>query len=376
MPVANAVGEPFATHTHLDKEYTTIPASWGPAKADKVTCPRLHQLLFNEIVTIVKELHDGQVLVKLKNMFYLDSTEQESCLCWTLSKYLVSFDSLNDHHTLKYIPKTFSDAKNELTNLLTITLKLPFFDSVTQRTYSAGTRFVAQQNKEAYVASIYDARINDFKKVTIPKKFCAALTYTNQTSQIAAFVELLKTWAHLPEGHIPLVWGGISFAKIYKTIEYKLKEKKGDLPGFFWSLKNQEYPLSGFDSPGLILRAAQICQIPYFYKNTITARKRMQQIENFDEIRKGDLLWIPGALFVISSRNKNKLISVLAYQYGYGFVFEKHVNELFVDIETFEELFDAAQHKKSIYMKNGDGSINNRTVPQLAFLSMRSIWSR
>ena len=377
VPVANAVGQAFVDHHSLENEYNKIPASYGPKKTDKVTCPRLHQLLFNEVVTIVKELPDGQVLVRLKNMFYIDSaTQQENNLCWTLSKYLVSFDTLHDPHLyLKYIPQPFSHKKNEDSNILTITLKLPFFDPVTHHTYSAGTRFIAQQTQESYLAYIYDERVKNFKKIAISKKFCAAVTYANRNAQIAAFVDLLKTWSHLSNGYIPLVWGGVSFAKIYKTIEYTLKEKKGDHPGFFWLLKNEEYPLSGFDSSGLILRAAQICQIPYYFKNTTTAKKRMQPIDNIHELKNGDLLWIPGALFVVSNRDKNMLISALSYQDGYGSVFEKQVKDLFVDIETVEELFDAMQHNKQIYIKNGDGSVSNRTVTHLAFLSIRSVWN-
>ncbi len=376
VPVANAIGEPFE-HLSSSSQYNKIPASWGPHKTDKVVCPRLHQLLFNEIVTIIKEQTDGQVLIQLPTMFYLDSeTHDKRTMCWTLKKYLLPLDQLgNAHFITSHVPKPISSQKNELSSFqLTVTLKLPFFDPLTRRTFSAGTRFIAKsESHESYRVYMYTPSEHNFKKIELPKKYCAATTYKNHSEQIAAFVDLLTLWAHLPNGAIPFVWGGVSFAQIYKRIQFSLKEKKGDNRGFFWFLENEEYPLSGFDCSGLILRAAQICQIPYFFKNTLTAKNSMSPITSIDDLKRGDLLWVPGALFAVSNLARNKVISVLGYQYGYGSVFEKKLNELFVGIETFEQLFDAQHNNQLIKLKNNDGTIA-RTINQSLFLSMHEIF--
>ena len=121
------------------------------------------------------------------------------------------------------------------------------------------------------------------------------------------------------------------------------------------------------------MRAAQICGIPYAYKNTITAAKNLRKIDTFETVQEGDLLWVPGGLLVISDIAHNRILGVLGYQFGYGKIVELKLSQLFNDITTYEELLENYRAHKPLQTKKADGTLS-RTIPTYKILKLKSVW--
>ena len=70
VPVADIVSKPLAedagSFQDIKHAYHSLPASWGPSLKDKIACPRIHQLLLHEEVTIREETW-YEAHVELKN---------------------------------------------------------------------------------------------------------------------------------------------------------------------------------------------------------------------------------------------------------------------------------------------------------------------
>lgn len=376
VPVANAVGAPIDAESAIN-DYNCMCASWGPSAEDKIICPRIHQFLFNEQVTIIRE-QDQQVLVESPAAIYEDKNSNESNQYWTLKRYILPLTELKRRNlSASYIPKSFGQETNSANDLITITLKLPFYDDATNRTYSAGTRFIAVPHKSSFIAWIYDPSHHFFQTVHIPDKVIAPISYEKSSDKLEAFVSLLSDWAHRPEGKVPFIWGGASLTHFYPRFQFSLKEKLSPTgkKAWYWSIHHQLYPLAGFDTSGLILRAAQICQIPYFFKNTTTARTHLKKVPEYESLKKGDLLWIPGGLLVISSVRHNKIIAIAGYQFGYGALKEFKLAELFQDVWTYKELQELMANNGTLIMKKADGSIG-REIKEYEFLSLRPLLER
>ncbi|MBI2774562.1 hypothetical protein HYX58_01005 [Candidatus Dependentiae bacterium] len=373
VPVANAIGAPINDESAIN-DYNCMCASWGPTAEDKIICPRIHQFLFNEQVTIIKE-QDGQVLVESPTAFYEDKNSNESNQYWTLKKYVMPFQELKRRNLMAcHVPKPLGAPTAASKDGLMITLKLPFYDEITNRTYSAGTRFVALQPQDDFIAWVYDPSHHIFQTIHIPESVVAPLIYETKEEQILEFVNLLLNWAKRSEGKVPFIWGGASLTHFYPRFQFSLKEKMSSSgkKARYWSIHHQLYPLAGFDTSGLILRAAQICQIPYFFKNTTTARTYLKKMSEYASLKNGDILWIPGALLVISSVRHNKVIAILGYQFGYGALKEFKLAELFEDVSTYQELQELMANKDRLIMKKADGSVA-REIKEYQFLSLRSL---
>ena len=88
VPIADAIGsqiQTFFPEGSSGQSHTNLPVSGGMPLSSSC-CPRLHQLLFNEIGTVIKE--EGQeVLIKISNCFYITHTNNTPHHAyWTLKK--------------------------------------------------------------------------------------------------------------------------------------------------------------------------------------------------------------------------------------------------------------------------------------------------
>ncbi len=61
-----------------------------------------------------------------------------------------------------------------------------------------------------------------------------------------------------------------------------------------------QHPMSGFDCAGIISRAAQMCGIPYYFKNTYTLAHYLKSLSIDTHLQEGDLIWIPGHVMIVS----------------------------------------------------------------------------
>jgi hypothetical protein len=382
VPVAPMVGEAFAESDSLSLAalYEKMPVSWGPNKIDRALCPRIHQLLFNEIV-ILKEERGEQILVELPHVLLIDNERKivKPALFWTLKKYCTSLNMLKKRAlSLKYIPEPLSYAKPYTDYPDIITLTMPYHDLVTQKTYSAGTRFVkigATYDKFCLVA-LYDSTKGQFVSAEIPESLCLESYQKNREDRIQNFVSIVQKWATTKQGYVPFVWGGNSLTQFCKNPHASLKSItcQNNTVKQYWEHKELlTQPYSGFDTSGLILRAAQICGIPYFYKNSTTAASLLRPLEQFEDLQEGDLLSIPGGLFVVSNINNNQCIAALGYQHGFGYLAVVSIGDVFENIHTYAELRDAYTNQYPLLLKRNNRTV--QTIKEYTLLSLRSAWS-
>lgn len=371
-PVVDMVGDPLRERYCKD-----MPISWGPSKEDQICCLRMHQGLFNEIVTVIK-IQGDWALVELENCFWQTAESDEKLnQAWMRKKNLVPFDDLEKRNVSAwFIPEPISIKRRQLSSNV-ITLAFPYFDQLTRKTYSAGTRFVCSDDKKYgyYTVHIFDCHEWQFKKTFIPDAVCHVCQNNKKSDCIADFVALLRSWIR-HEGFIPHCWGGTSLTQFYTNVGYSLHAKTIEGKKVqYWQLDDvaKEKVWSGFDASGLPLRAAQICGIPYYFKNSTTAAKNLRALEFYEAVQEGDLIWVPGGLFVISDLTHHRLIGSLGYQHGYGKVVELPMSKLFEGIETMTDLINAYFHQHPLRMKDGYGQVY-RTVDQFKILKMKSVW--
>lgn len=376
VPVADCVGQAlsnFHPQEQIEEKYRAIPISWAGAANNMYSCPRIHQLLFNEVVTIIEQQGD-EVLVEIPQVFYekLDSPTRYNQF-WTLKKNLAKVSDI----ITNVIPDQLDYHFPEKTNSDAIALMVPYYNTQTDRLYSAGTRFtLTEASDELYTISFYDHTTKAIITDKLPTTICYRASKKIIDEQIKDFIALLRLWATSSEGLIPLVWGGVSFTKWYPDVSCNQVEKRlpdGQIVSFWQPATTLSTPFSGFDNSGLVLRAAQICGIPYFYKNTITAAKNMCPLSTQDILKEGDLLWVPGGLLVVSDLAHNKILTAIGYQFGYGKVVELELEQLFVDIHTYQDLKDAYDQHKPIQTKKVDGTIS-RTIAEYKLLKLASVW--
>jgi cell wall-associated NlpC family hydrolase len=379
VPVANLLGESqeIIGNQNVVSAHTNIPIC---GKKGPYACPRLHQLLFNEVVTIVEEYKD-EVKVKVPHVFF-ETNNQSSPLntYWTLKKNLVPLDQLKKHHiNLEKIPEPISyQTKTIEPDQSIIILALPYHDRKTGMTFSAGTRFVKQQTQDNLTSiSVYalDPQGKTMRTLRLPRTLCIAQKPLSKDQKIALFVELLTTWAHQHQGFIPYVWGGCSFATLCKNDKFTTQESKafnGQKISFYQRIDSKKYH-TGLDCTGLVMRATQLAGIPYFYKNTTTLSKYLKPMTNNTPIHSGDLIWFPGHVMVIGNLKKNTIIEARHYSHGYGKVHELPLKDVFKDVATFDELQENFFQHKPLLRLDKNGSVA-QTITTFKILRLASVW--
>jgi len=368
VPVTDLVGQPMS-RLYRSKQpaamYSSIPLESIRATFE---CPRLHQALYNEIVEILEE-EGEEVKIKVKNIFYVThaNKSKKKSIFWAQKKDLICFDDLKRKNLdTSSLPPPITLTKNY--NSIT-TLKLPFYDKVTKQLFSAGTRFVISkdhQDKKNYTTFIFDKKEFLFKKTSIPKTLCLNRKSNNRKRR-KEFVKVAKEWANLTDGFIPYVWGGCSFVKPCKQKKIVIKHKNG-IPIF--NRKNYNtIPLTGLDCTGLIARIAQICNIPFFFKNTTTIDLYLPQIKEISDVQEGDIIWYPGHVMIISDIANNRIIEARTNSYGCGKVQEIVLSKAFKDIKNFKQLLDNKKNK--LYRLDMNGNIVKK-IKKLKILKLIS----
>lgn len=108
---------------------------------DAISCPRIHQGLFNEIVDIIRT-ENQQVLVAVKNCYFQTNQNLEKqAQFWTSSKNLLPLRDLGTQQSQIPAPIDYNQP-NSLYNEQVITLIAPYHSTTTDQIYSAGTRFI------------------------------------------------------------------------------------------------------------------------------------------------------------------------------------------------------------------------------------------
>ena len=99
VPVADLIGqkmEKLSGPQLVQQAYEQLPLCGGNTSPE-ISCFRLHQLLFNEVVEILEE-KEQEVCVRILNFFYLIPTSNKPQVTyWTLKKNIVAFDEIQNH---------------------------------------------------------------------------------------------------------------------------------------------------------------------------------------------------------------------------------------------------------------------------------------
>lgn len=331
-PVVDLVGSPMPK-----EDYATIPVCGGQ-KEPFIACKRGHQLLFNEIVEVIRQEKD-QLCVKVPNIFYITQPNGKKYnYYWAEKKHFLPLENLHDHSK---IPSPISP-KNPPQDIHIVLIK-PYRDNALNITYSAGTRFVPVQlhtKSKKIPVWRYNHKNKKHETISLPKQYCLTIKNTDPDKKINQFVNIMRSWATMKNGYIPYVWGGNSYIHEAHsgTMTEHITQKNGKEISFYTIKNYNNPPLSGFDCSGLILRAAQICNMPYYLKNTTTLAHYLDEINQHTSIKNGDLIWIPRHVMVVSDVKKNLLIEARSYSHGFGKVHEIPLHKVFKNIKTYNDL--------------------------------------
>lgn len=375
VPVADLMGEQLS-NIH---EYSQLPlsASGEPWRV----CPRIHQLLFNEMVIIEKK-DRKQYCIRTPHLFFITPTNNHPMnLYWIHQDNIVPLSTLSSYHVApETFPQPFGQKNINGKTQEIITLLKPFYDETTRQTYSAGTRFVlsSPQNTELTTLSvwIFDRHSKSTKKILIPKSHCAPTNiHEEPDQQIKKFVQIVKEWAHLENGFIPYVWGGCSFQVPHILDEIEIKKsdsvKNSPVEMVMYKKKHHTKPKDGCDCAGLVVRAAQAAGIPYFYKNTYTLSRFLKPV--LHHVKEGDLIWIPGHVLIVADLKRNTIIEARDFSDGYGKVHEIHLDKVFKDMHTFDDLMTAfREHRPLTRLNHPLGK--TKEYETFKILSMESLW--
>ncbi len=388
VPVADLVGQQITTlipNTSAEQLYAKIPVCAGEIKSS-IACPRLHQLLYNDTVDVLKTT-DDEACIGISHGYYLiPPSQQPQTTYWILKKNITLLDDLiTQNIPITAIPPTidFSDESHIGLNCATIvTLLEPHYDTILRVTFSAGTRFAKTPQLPKKRTSTIEVFAINYEKmklhtIKIPYHKCiiADCTKTNE-QRIVDFVALLKKWAHQKSGFIPYVWGGTSFIKpVHTTFKEVTKTGHNGDYSFYEYEKDTQLSKNGFDCSGVILRAAQVAGIPYFCKNTTTIAQCLTSLKSEQPLCKGDLILIKGHVMIASDIPKNLLIEARSYGHGYGKLQEIPIGQVFEGIENYKDLCDAYYEKKIIKRKDKNGEVRD-TFSNLQLFSMKSVWNK
>lgn len=349
IPVADLIGRPIAG---TEKTYETLPVA---GSAD--VCPRMHQLLFNETVEIINET-DNEYFICMPNLFYItDNNKKPQNSYWTDKKNILPYDRLTNIQPDTFIPqpinfhpafklrqgfvgqvvKTTAGKQPAAQSL--VVLNKPWHSSILNITFSAGTRFVAHgpHTRFTYTVSAWHPNTHRIITIKIPKSYAFLQTEYTKEDARALYTNLLKSWAHT-KGFIPYVWGGCSFTYTHPA-NATFNNRTCGKDKIYEIVHDNHTQKHGFDCAGLIARAAQAAGIPYYYKNTVTLAAYLNPITTIDDLKEGDLIWIPGHVMAVGNLKKNTLIEARHYSQGYGKVHEIALNKVFKNINSFSDLF-------------------------------------
>ncbi len=372
VPVTDSVGKPLGNGSPdcaVDSLYAKIPFS--PESPN--TCPRIRQFLYNEVGICTQITPDGtEACIEFPHVFYqTEQDKKEVHSFWVPAKNFMSVKKLKELEVLDSIPEPincsepFNPARFE--NILT--LIMPWQDPQTKIVYSAGTRFkrVKQRDSDlAYGICMLDEKCK-VKEALIEKDKALVEYPKDEALAKKLFVEILKKWAAVGPYKIAYAWGGCSFCCTYKDEFEKVSEQRGNDLVQYWIRPDACAPVSGFDCSGLILRAAQIAGLGYFYNNTTTLAIQLKDIDENHVIEDGDLIWFRGHVMVVADVKDNTMIEAVSYSSGYACVHEIPLAKAFENCSCYADLVGCFYGKKPLKLKNKAGNIT-KTVDSFRLL--------
>lgn len=333
---------------------------------------RIAQVLFNDLLESIEinekeEIIEDYIKIKCKKYYYFDnkigSLNNEY---WINKKHL---QSLDDYFLNKYsnTDVVYSDSdikikkqkdnkeiyryedlyneKNKGVLIRTIYLEGKYEDKY-YKFFLPGTEFEFFESKK--YSNKFVVFYNDFrdrtKKIEIDKDavilYSEYKQYKNNINLMRKlFLKLLYSWikqANAKGKIMPYVWGGTSIGiPLDLNFICDISLNNGDI-FYGWKDKLDGTPI-GCDCSGLICCASQIIGFPFYLRNSTTQRKYLFNIKKGESILEGDILWIPGHVFILDPEN-DCCIESSGYSKGDKGLGVKLLSERFEDIFSTKDL--------------------------------------
>lgn len=288
--------------------------------------PRVGQLLFNEVVTVL-ERHGELVRVFVPNQAYKAAKHPKLLQeFWTTAAALCPLTDVNR--------RTIPTDEGAV-----VTLKEPFAVPKTSLTLSVGTRLRVHKDREHDVdVLLYNHRRRSTVVVTIPKR-CLMHVYGSPRERA---VELARFIAHTP-GKTPYAWGGSSCVDLYEPLTYVMAPV-GSKKGKAYVVEGQPIPAvyTGCDCSGFIMRVMQSAGIPFNAKNSLTMKEVLGTLSPDLLPQNGDIIYMPGHVVLITDVERGLVTEARTQDHGYGYIQEVHISELFEGVNSLYELHEQA----------------------------------
>lgn len=365
VPVADLFGQ--AGLAPLKSDTSSLPISGIASNG----CSRIHQIIFNETVTVLEE-RDHEIRISIPNIFF-EQPESETRFTeyWTYKQAVIAQKSLHQQNiSLSLFPEPIDFTLQSKSSQKVVTLLFPYYEPTTQQTYSAGSRFVVNKIKnKAIIAYAYYAKKEKICSIKIPLHLCLVEEPKEPKDKIALFASLVQQWAERQNGFIPYVRGGCSFTMLCQNDDIIKKENAYYRPTY------PHLPAPGFDCTGIIARATQICGIPYYFKNSTTLVKYLRSLEKEEAIENGDIIWIDGHTIIIADSAKNLCVEARGYDHGFGKIHALPIGKLFANLEQLEDVKNAMFYGKSVIRLDSSGN-HAQIMPVIKILKLSSVWNQ
>ena len=360
VPVADVLAGSVESFEKDASLYYQMPYS---PESTVASCPRAYQLLYNEVIDVIEEKEHEYKIIH-PGAFYLKNNVP--CGEFYITKQSACKIAAED---LPFIP-SMPDAEQGLAFCSENDVVLIDSFNHGNVVFSAGTRFKVY-HMDADCCYVYCGA----ETCKIPKKLLFTCDNTlSYQDRVVRFIEVLRRWAHNDAGFVPYVLGGASVTyRIPENIAAELIEKDSQT---VWQYSGYDHATkSGMDCSDLIIRAAQIAGLPFFYKNTATMEHFLKNSTEHDHVEVGDIIWYKGHVIVIADLVHNTCIEARGYSAGYGKVQEIPVGALFEGINTFDDLKLACLSNKELAVLKWNGEVDKR-ISTFKILKLKSMWSK
>jgi hypothetical protein len=147
-----------------------------------------------------------------------------------------------------------------------------------------------------------------------------------------------------------------------------------NLPATSYALSDDATtPKTGLDCTGLIVRAAQIVGIPYFFKNSTTIGALMRPLQPHESLHAGDIILVRGHVMIVADTKRNTLVEARGQDHGYGKVHEIPLKNVFKGMTTFDDLQTAHATQKRLIRFDSRG-VERNTFATFSLFSLASVW--
>lgn len=376
--VADLIGDPIKQlFPDRTTEYAYAHLPWSCYRSHYAANARLHQLLFQEQVTIISTT-PHEVCIEVPQVFYTThSTNKPQTRYWTLKKNIMPLDTLSQHEQAQLPPVIDFRAPHTVHNRAVVSLLEPWHTKELGVTFSAGTRFkktAAQPLKHMVTVYALDPKTCSMRILHIPQNKLHTQG-SSRDQKIKDFIRICERWAHAQSGSIGYVLGGCSYLQTHANDNFKRAKSTLSKQSLYQYERPHEPVIkTGLDCSNLILRAAQLAGLPYFYKNTYTVAQKLRPLSRGEQIESGDILWVPGHVLIISDAHKGTVIEAHSYDGGYGTVHEIQIANAFLGISSCAALAHAYRTGKALHRLDNKGNVQQR-YPLFKVLKLSSLFS-